>query len=116
MNYGGLGEAYNTDTINGISVGGVGDYHSSFHTHYQPQTKPYTNGFHNSSKLKGSDPLDDNEDEQQQQEQQIDDYDYEIDDVDRPKLLMWGLSKYRIRIKFFYFLLIYSIVGVVKHL
>jgi hypothetical protein len=108
MNYGPTG-AYDMPTNNGINTSG-GDYHHQIHNHYQPQTKPYTNGFHSSPKSNVTNRLDDTEDEQPQQ---IDD-DYEIDDVDRPKLLMWGLTKYRILINFLYFLYISSIVEVVK--
>jgi len=58
-----------------------GDY---FHSHYHHQTKSHTNGVHNSSKVNSHNLLDETEDEQQQQR---------IDDTDRPKLLMWGLTK-----------------------
>jgi hypothetical protein len=91
MDYG-LSTAYETANNHSINTGG--DYHQ-FHSHYQHHNIPYSNGFHTSSKFNGHDQLDGNEDEppQQQQEQQTADNDYELNDTDRPKLLMWGLTK-----------------------
>lgn len=88
MNYGFNG-AYETTTDTGMSTGN--DYFHSHHYHHHHPV-PHSNGFHNSSRINLPNQFDDNEDEQQQEEQQIDD-DYEIIDTDRPKLLMWGLTK-----------------------
>jgi hypothetical protein len=93
MNIGPTG-TFDTATTNGLNTGG--DYYPSFHNHYQPHTKPHSNGYYDSSKLNGHNGVDNNEDEQQQQQQQQTDNDYDMDDIDKPKLLMWGLKKYRI--------------------
>ncbi|UJR09516.1 hypothetical protein I4U23_013754 [Adineta vaga] len=96
MNYGPSG-AYNTPTNNGLSSGS--DYYPIYHPHYQPSTKTYSNGSYDSLKINNYNRFDDQEDEpqqeqqqQQQQQQQIEN-DYNINDPNRPKLLMWGLTK-----------------------
>ncbi len=76
-----------------------GEYHS-YISHYNPstrshqQSKPYSNGFHDSLTHNGHKRLDHMENEQQQQQQQQINDDYEEMAPDRPKLLMWGLTKY----------------------
>jgi len=87
MSYG-INGVYDTSTNNGMNTGD--DYFPNHHYHSHT-TKAHSNGFHNSSKLNVHNRLDDIEDEH---EQQIDD-NYEIDDTDKPKLLMWGLTKYK---------------------
>ncbi len=91
MNYE-FNTAFDTPNNNGMNNGG--DY---FRSHYHHHTKSHSNGFNKSSKNNGHNRIDEIEEEpqpQQQQQQRIDD-DYEINDVDRPKLLMWGLTKYK---------------------
>jgi hypothetical protein len=99
MSYG-LGVACETASNNSTSTDG--DYHQ-YHSHYSSstrshqQSKPYSNGFHNSSINNGHNRLDGFEDDpqqhqHQQQQQQIED-DYEEIAPDRPRLLMWGLTK-----------------------
>jgi hypothetical protein len=92
MSYG-INGVYDTSTNNGMNTGD--DYFPNHH--YHPHTtKAYSNGFHNSSKINAHNRLDDIEDEH---EQQIIDDNYEVDDTDKPKLLMWGLTKYKILFK-----------------
>jgi hypothetical protein len=82
MNYG-LNGTYATSPNNGMNTGG--DY---FHSHYQHHhPKANATNFPNSSKSNGHHLLDEIDNEQQQQQQRI------ADDPDRPKLLMWGLTK-----------------------
>ncbi|CAF2624931.1 unnamed protein product [Rotaria sp. Silwood2] len=93
MNYGGTG-IMDTTTNNILNTGG--EYHHQFQNYYHPHTRSFSNNVHHSLKFPSQNRLDDNDDEQQQQQQQqqqrIDD-DYEINDIDKPKLLMWGLTK-----------------------
>jgi len=91
MNYE-LNSTYNTTNNNGMNTGN--DYFHSHHYHHH--TKSNSNGFHNSSKTNNHNRFDDNDDEQKP-----------IDDTDRPKLLMWGLTKYKIRLKNFIYIYIY---------
>lgn len=94
MNYG-LGGTCETATSNGTSTDG--DYHqylnpynlSNSRSHQQIRT--YSNGFHDSLILNGHHQSDQIENEQQQQ--QLTEDDYESIAPDRPKLLMWGLTK-----------------------
>ena len=92
MNYGPDG-IYDTTANDGIGTSGNHHHHHSFHNH--SHTIPYSNGFHNPLKLNSQNRLDDNEGEQQQQQSRTDD-NYELDDINRPRLLMWGLTKYKI--------------------
>ncbi|CAF1102182.1 unnamed protein product [Rotaria sordida] len=98
MNYGLSGVL---DTAPNNSLNTSGDYHP-FQNYYPPHIRSVANGCHNPSRLTGQHRLDDNDDEQQQQQQQQQhhyqqqqrsDDDYEINDIDKPKLLMWGLTK-----------------------
>ncbi|CAF1394027.1 unnamed protein product [Rotaria sp. Silwood1] len=101
MNYGATG-VLDTATTNSLNTSG--EYHHSFQSHYNPHTRSLANGRHNPVRYAGQNRLDDMDDEQQQsqyqqqqthqqqQQQRIDD-DYEINDSDKPKLLMWGLTK-----------------------
>ncbi len=69
-----------------------GEYHP-YINHYNPSTRshqPYSNGFHDSLTHNGHNRLDHIENEKHH----IDD-DYDGMAPDRPKLLMWGLTKYR---------------------
>jgi hypothetical protein len=108
MSYG-LTGAFDTASTNNTST--EGEYHQ-YLSHYNPpsrshqQSRPYSNGFHNSSTLNGHNRLDDTdiEQQQQQQQQQIDN-DYEEMAPDRPRLLMWGLKKYKN--KFLLYIFIY---------
>jgi hypothetical protein len=85
------------ETASNNSTSADGDYHQ-YHSHYNSSTRshqqprPYSSGFHNSSILNGHHRLDGTENESQQQ-QQIDD-EYEEIAPNRPRLLMWGLTKY----------------------
>jgi hypothetical protein len=85
MNYG-LNGTCDTTSNNGMNTGNEYFHNHHYHQHH---TKSRSNDFHNSSKFNVHNQLDENENEQ---EQRIDN-DYEIDDTDRPKLLMWGLTK-----------------------
>jgi hypothetical protein len=85
MNYG-FNRTFDTTNSNGMNTGG--DYVRS---HYHHHPKSHSNGFNNSSKNHGHNRIDEIEEESQQR---IDD-DYEINDDDRPKLLMWGFTKYK---------------------
>jgi len=102
MSYG-IGGAFETASNNSTSTDG--EYHQ-YHSHYSSstrshqQSRPHSNGFHDSLINNGHNRLDNIEDEQQQQ-QQIN-VDYEEMAPDRPKLLMWGLTKY-IKKNSFYF-------------
>ncbi len=86
MNYG-FNRTFDTTTNNGMNTGG--DYVRS-HYHHHHHSKSHSNGFNNSSKNHGHNRIDEIEESQQR----IDD-DYEINDDDRPKLLMWGFTKYK---------------------
>jgi len=93
MSYG-LGGACETASNNSTSTDGeyhqyISHYNSSTRSHQQSQ--PYSNGFHDPLVLNGHKRLNTIEDEHQQQ--QIHD-NYEEMAPDRPKLLMWGLTKY----------------------
>ncbi|UJR36623.1 hypothetical protein I4U23_029343 [Adineta vaga] len=101
MSYG-LNGACETASNNSTSTDG--EYHQ-YYSHYNPpsrphqQSRPYSNGFHPSSTLNGHNGLDDtggqlhhHHHHHQQQQQQIDS-DYGELAPDRPKLLMWGLTK-----------------------
>ncbi|CAF3446515.1 unnamed protein product [Rotaria socialis] len=94
MNYGVSG-VFDTATNNSLNT--VGDYPHTFQSHYHPHSRPYSNGFHNSLRFNSQNRLDDNDDNQQQsqqqQYQQRIDGDYETDDINKSKLLMWGLTK-----------------------
>jgi hypothetical protein len=107
MSYG-LGGACETASNNGTSTDGeyhqyLSHYNSSTRSHQQ--SRPYSNGFHDSLILNGHNGLNNIEDDQQhhhhQQQQQIDD-DYEEMAPDRPKLLMWGLTKYKEKFVFLF--------------
>jgi hypothetical protein len=93
MSYG-LGGACETASNNSTSKDG--DYHQ-YLSHYNSSTRShqqsrlYSNGCHDSLPLNGHNRLDHIENEQQQP--QIDDGYGEMA-PDRPKLLMWGLTKY----------------------
>ena len=96
MNYGPSG-AYNTPTNSALNSGS--DYYPSYHSHYQPHMKNYSNGLlYDSLKANNSvNRFDDHDDElqlQQQSMQQQIETDYDLTNADRPKLLMWGLTKY----------------------
>ena len=92
MSYG-PGIAYEPATSNGSSRENEyhqysNHYHSS--TRSQHQSRPYSNGFHDSLTLNGQNNRTHIDDEHHQE--QIDD-DYEEIAPDRPKFLMWGLTK-----------------------
>ncbi|CAF1288500.1 unnamed protein product [Adineta steineri] len=90
MSYG-LGGA--CETASNISTCTDGEYHQ-YLSHYNTpsrshqQSRPYSNGFQNPIMLNGHNRLDDTEEHQQQI-----DGDYEEIAPDRPRLLMWGLTK-----------------------
>lgn len=98
MSYG-LSEVYETSMNNTLNSNV--DYHHTFPSHYSPHSRTFSNGFHPSLRFNGHSLLDESEEELLQQPsqmqhphpQRIED-DYEINDMDKPKLLMWGLSKY----------------------
>jgi hypothetical protein len=96
MSYGPVGAC---ETASNNSTSTDGDYHQ-YHSHYNSSTRshqqprPYSNGFHDSLIHNDHNKLDNIEDKQQQQQQQIN-VDYEEMAPDRPKLLMWGLTKYK---------------------
>ncbi|CAF1245491.1 unnamed protein product [Adineta steineri] len=86
MNYG-PSRAFSTASSNGLNTGG-GDYYSSYHNPYQSHTKTHSNNLYDSLNFNNHNHLDDIVDEQQQI-----DINYDMDDSDKPKLLMWGLTK-----------------------
>lgn len=97
MSYG-IGGVFDTATNNGVNTGG--DYHHAFQNHYHSHSRPFPNGYHNSIRFNNQNRFDDNDDDPQLQPQQIQSQnqqriydDYELDDIDKPKLLMWGLTK-----------------------
>lgn len=92
MSYG-PGIAYEPATSNGSSR--ENEYHPYSNHYYsstrsQHQSRPYSNGFHDSLTHNGQNNQTHIDDEQHQE--QIDD-DYEEIAPDRPKFLMWGLTK-----------------------
>lgn len=89
----GLHSVYDTASGNGTSTD-VG-YHQYLHhsARSDGQARSYTSDYPNSLVSNGHSRFDDNESEHlQRDEQQLDDNDDEIA-PDRPKLLMWGLTK-----------------------
>ncbi|CAF2399079.1 unnamed protein product [Rotaria sp. Silwood2] len=92
MSYG-LKGAYETTSNNNASTDVECHQYLRHATRSDELSTTYSNDFHNSSISNGRNRLDDIEDEQmEKQEQQIDD-DYEEIAPDRPRLLMWGLTK-----------------------
>ncbi len=101
------GGACETASTDGEHHQYINHYNSS--TRSQQPSRPYSNGFHDSLTQNNHNRLDHIETEKQQI-----DNDYEEMAPDRPKLLMWGLTKYRNRNNYYLIHYLLNILEVVK--
>jgi hypothetical protein len=90
MSYGLRGACETASSTNNSTDGDYHPYHSHYNSSIRSQSplRPYSNGYHNSLILNDHNKLNGTQDEQA-----IED-DYQENAPDRPKLLMWGLTKY----------------------
>lgn len=89
MSYG-PGAALDISASNGLNSNG--DYYSSYRSHYQSPSESHANGFYGSPHATTHHRFDDHEDAPVPQQTTVD-AEQHVSDPDKPKLLMWGLTK-----------------------